>query len=258
MQVVVQLDELHQVAIGRGPRDVQPGRLEAVAVGVVDLVAVPVTLRDGRGAVQLGDHAVLGKLRRIGAEPHGAAQVGIAGDRVDLFGHRGDDRVRGLGVELAGGGVRDSGQVAGHLDDRALQAQAQPEEGQSGLAGVPDRSDLALHAADPEAAGDADGVHPGEGVTRPLGGGAGVGGDPLHVDLDAVGVAAGVQRLGHRQVGVGQVDVLADQGDGELLGGVLDAVQQVVPDRPVHIAEEHREPLDDVGVQSLAVQHLRV
>ena len=38
-----------------------------------------------------------------------------------------------------------------------------------------------------------------------------VGGDPAQVHLGVVGEAAGAQRLGHRQVGVGEVDVLADQ-----------------------------------------------
>ena len=84
-----------------------------------------------------------------------------------------------------------------------------------------------------------------------------VGLDPAHLDPAAVGEPARAQRLGHRQVGVGQVDVLADQGDGHLVLGVVDAVEQVAPHRPVDVVERQPEPADHVGVQALAVQHLR-
>ena len=84
-----------------------------------------------------------------------------------------------------------------------------------------------------------------------------VGGDPLDLDPGLVGETAGAQRLGDREVGVGQVDVLADQRDGDLVVGVVDAVQQVVPGRPVHVAERQVQLADDVGVQALGVQHLR-
>ena len=53
---------------------------------------------------------------------------------------------------------------------------------------------------------------------RALGGLAVVAGHPADVDLGVVGEPAGAQRLGRRQVGVGQVDVLADQRDGDAAG----------------------------------------
>ena len=65
------------------------------------------------------------------------------------------------------------------------------------------------------------------------------------------------QRLGRRQVRVGQVHVLADQGDGDRAGRAVHPAQQVVPGRPVDVVERKLELADDVGVQALAVQHLR-
>ena len=53
-----------------------------------------------------------------------------------------------------------------------------------------------------------------------------------------------------------QVDVLADQGDGDLLLRVVHPLQQVVPRGPVDVAERQPEASYDVGVQPLAVQHL--
>ena len=80
------------------------------------------------------------------------------------------------------------------------------------LAGEAGGGDLALDAAEPEAAGDHDAVEVAE---APLGEQAlgVVGRDPVDLDLGAARVPAVLQRLGHREVGVGQVDVLADQPD---------------------------------------------
>ncbi len=69
-------------------------------------------------------------------------------------------------VELGGVGVRDAGQVAGRLDDDALQAEAQPEQRDALLAGVGDGGDLALDTAVAEAAGHADRVHVGRAAPR--------------------------------------------------------------------------------------------
>ncbi len=48
----------------------------------------------------------------------------------------------------------DAGQVAGRLDDHALHAEADAEQRDLVLPGVPDRADLALDAAHAEPAGD--------------------------------------------------------------------------------------------------------
>ena len=83
-----------------------------------------------------------------------------------------------------------------------------------------------------------------------------VGGHPAHLDLGAVFEPAGAQRLGDRQVRVGQVDVLADQRDPHGLLRLVHPAQQVVPLGPVDVAERQVEPAHHVGVEFLAVQHL--
>ena len=104
--------------------------------------------------------------------------------------------MRRVRVELRAVRVGQPGQVAGHLDDHALQAQAQSEDRDAVLARVPDRADLALDAADPEPARD---QHPVDALE--FGGGAvgilaGVADHPADVHLRVVGEAAGLQRLG--------------------------------------------------------------
>ena len=123
-------------------------------------------------------------------------------------------------------------------------------------AGVGQRAELALDPADPESPGHADRVDVAE-----VAGGAGrglalVGGDPAQVHPGLVREAAGPQGLDHRQVGVGQVDVLADQADRDLLLRMVHAAEQVVPRGPVDVTKGQRQTAYDVGVEALAVQHL--
>ncbi len=56
-----QLHELHQGAVRGGAGEDQSRLGELIAVGVVDLVAVPVALGDQRAAVGLRDHGALEK-----------------------------------------------------------------------------------------------------------------------------------------------------------------------------------------------------
>ena len=153
--------------------------------------------------------------------------------------------------------VLEAEHAAAVLDHHALQAEAQAQGRDAVGAGVGERAELALETAHAEAAGHAHGVD----VLQVLGstgrGLALVGGDPAQVDLGLVGEPAGPERLGDGQVGVVEVDVLADERDDDLLLRVVHPAQQVVPDGPVDVAEGQVEASYDVGVEPLAVQHLR-
>ena len=152
--------------------------------------------------------------------------------------------------------VGDAGDVAGELDHHALQPEADPEGGHAALAGPLQGAELALDPPDAEATGHEHRVDPAEGLLRAGLGLALVAGDPADAHLGVVVEAAGAHRLGDREVGVGQVDVLADQGDLDVVLGVVHPAQQLVPVGPVDVAERQAEPADDVGVQALGVQDL--
>ena len=132
-------------------------------------------------------------------------------------------------VELQRVGAVQAGQVPGHLDRHALQAEAQAQGRDAVLAGVPGRADLAFDAADAEAAGDDDAVDAGQRRGRAGRADALVAGHPAQLDPGPVGEAGRPDRLADRQVRVGQVDVLADQRDGDRLPRVVHPVEQVVP-----------------------------
>ena len=105
-------------------------------------------------------------------------------DDVALLVHEVDDRVRRVRVELARVGAGEAAHVAGELDHRALQPEAQAEERDLVLAGEAGGGDLALDAAEAEAAGDHDAVEVAEAALgeQPLGV---VGRDPVDLDLRA-------------------------------------------------------------------------
>ena len=118
-------------------------------------------------------------------------------------------------VELGRVGARRADHVTGELDDAALQPEAEPEVRDAVLAGVARGEDLALDAAVPEAAGHQDAGDAGQSGCDVLGRQR-LRVDPAHADVALVRPAGMAKRLGHREVGVGQLDVLADERDLEL------------------------------------------
>ena len=98
---------------GDMPAEAHAVLLEPVLVGGVDLVAVAVAFGDFRRAVDLRDAAAALERRRIGAEPHGAAEIAVGGALLQLvalepFGHQADHRLRGR-AELGRVGLVDAG-----------------------------------------------------------------------------------------------------------------------------------------------------
>ena len=120
-------------------------------------------------------------------------------------------------VELAGVGPLKAQDVAGVLDRHALQAEAKAQAGDVVLPGEAGRRDLALHPALAEAARDHDAVQVPEAIFTQ---------QALHVlslnpvDLNRSPVVdpGVVQRFDHRQVGVDQAHVLADEADTNRCG----------------------------------------
>ena len=182
------------------PEKTRPGGLELLAVVVVDLVAVPVPLLDPGLAVGLPDD----RARRRGRPDRDPAAWCRRGRRRPrrrlLLLHGGDHRLGAVGVELRRGGLLEARDVAGVLDDHALQAQAQAEGRDAVGAGV-----ASARRACPRARGRRS-----RRARRSRRRRAGAGGrprrsahssegDPPDVDLGVVGEAAGPQRLARRR-----------------------------------------------------------
>src|SRR5699024_12158888 len=89
------------------------------------------------------------------------------------------------------------------------------------LTRVSDRAGFALYATRSETTGHKDTVDIAELCGSTGGGGTVVTGHPANIDPGVGGKTTGAQCLGDRQIGVGQIDVLADQGDGDLVVGLV-------------------------------------
>ena len=174
--------------------------------------------------------------RRIGAEPHGAAEIAVGGallQRVALqpFGHQADHRL-GRRRELGRVGLGDAAQIARRLDHRHLHAEADAEIRHVALARELRRADFSLGAALAEAARHQDAVDVLEERRRVLLL-EHLGLDPVEIDLDLVGDAAMRERLDQRFVGVLHAGVLADDGDGDVAFRIADALVDQLPAREV-------------------------
>jgi hypothetical protein len=164
--------------------------------------------------------------------------------------------MRRRGIELRRVRIGQSGEIASDVDHHALQTQAQAERGDAVGARIGNRPDLALDAAYPEPTRDHHGVHVGQLVRDATAGLTVVGGHPPGLDMRLVGEPPSPHGLGDRQVRVGQVDVLPDQGDRHRLPGLVHAVEQIRPLGPVDITEGQTETANDVGVQAFGMQNL--
>ena len=161
-----------------------------------------------------------------------------------------------LGVELTRVGAGETEDVAGELDRHDLHPQAQAQTRDAVLPGVAGRCDLALHTPLAEAARQHDAVEPGHrlGHQQTL---DVVGHDPGDLEIHLMIERCMTKRLGHRQVGVGQADILADETDPQRFPGVLDPLHQVLPLGQIGLALVDPEESTDVGVETGVMHHQR-
>ena len=78
--------------------------------------------------------------------------------------------------------------------------------------------------------------------------------DPMDVDLETMGKPAMVEGLLEADIGVLQAGVFSDQGDVDLIFGMMDAVDQGLPLLQILLARSQAQLLEDDGVQAFAVE----
>ena len=189
-------------------------------------------------------------LAGIAAQPQGAALV----DVFVLVGHKVNDLVQAVLVELAGVGVLDAAHVPAELDDGDLHTQADAQEGHVALPGVLGGQHHPLDAPGPKAAGDEDAVGvPQAGGHVLLGEGLGI--HPVDLHPGAVVIARVAQGLHHREVGVVQLHILAHQGNAGQLLPAADALYHLQPLGHVRLGGLQLQlPADNVG-EVVLLQH---
>lgn len=255
-----QLHHFRQVFRRRARRDDHPGLFQLRHVVVVHFVAMTMALVDLRTIDLRCLRAGLDR-HALRAQAHGAAQVGVgraffnAAVAILPFGDQRHHRMLGLKVEFRAVGVLHAGHVAGELDDGQLHPQADAQVRHGLLAGVLDRADLAFRAALAEAARHQDRVERFQHLRMARLQLFGI--DVLDVDARR-GVQPGMaQRLDQRLVRLGEVDILADHADGDLVLRVLQRVHHARPHGQVGRRCIDAQLLADDAVEALLVEHLR-
>ena len=196
-------------------------------VEAVELEAVAMPLVDERGAVDPLGQRSRRQLAGVAAETHRAAQFVDAEQIAQLVDHL----VRRVLVDLGGIGAVEPADVAREFDGRPLEAVADAEERDAVLARVLGRLHHAARAARAESAGHQDAVRAVEQRRCRLRVPSASASTQFSRTLSAMGEAAVEHRLVEALVGVLVAGVLADDVNGELVGRVLDAIDELLPRR---------------------------
>ena len=232
----------------------QTNRFQLIAVIIVHLETVTVALRNLGLPIGLGNNRTFLKDRGVCAQSHGSAQIAIALNNVDLRIHGVNNRIRRLGIHFRRGSSSQAQQVTRGLDHHALQAQAQSQGRDLVLACPTQRTQLAFNASDTKTAGDDDRINATQSLLRALGGFTGIGGNPTQVNASVIRKATVLHGLGNRKVSIVQVNVLTNQRNLNAVLRRFNALKQLVPLAPVHVAESQAKTLNKEGIQALAMQ----
>ena len=149
MPVIRQFHRFYDAPVRRSATQHHAVLGDDFTVIVVKFIAVAMALVNERLAVAGLQQSAGHNLAGIAAQAHGAAEGNIA----ILIGHEVDDRVRAIGIELAGVGTGQAADVSGKFDDRNLHAQADAKIGNILLTGIAAGRDHAFDAAFAKAAG---------------------------------------------------------------------------------------------------------
>src|SRR5262245_28459440 len=251
--MVLVLDHLRQQSVRRHAGKPHAVLLEATAITGIDLVAVAVALGNLGGAIiDLVRAAAPLQQRRIGPEPHGAAEFAVDAAPLELvalhpLGHQADHRFR-RGAELSRICFLDAAEIARRLYHGHLHPETDPEIRDLALARELRRLDFPFGTALPEAAGDENSVHVLQKRRRILAL-EHLGLDPVEIHANLVGDAAVGERLDQRLIGVLETGIFAHVGDRHVAFRIADALVDEPPAVEIRLS---------FGLQSERRQHFAV
>src|SRR3954447_14253119 len=250
--MVRELDHLDEAALLERARDHETCLDELRPEGVVDLVAVAMALVDDALAIGgVGARPVL-NVDGVGAEAHRAAEI------LDLLllGQEVDHGVGRLRVHLRRVGAVEPDDVPCELGDGDVHAEADSEVRNVALASDAAGGDLPLPPARPEPTGNENAVGALK-LPRGFFDTHALRVHPSHVDVRPVVDARVLQGLVDGEVGVLELDVLADEGDLDVAVALRDAAGKVFPVPQLDGFVRQAELRAGERVQALVTKRLR-
>ena len=156
-----------------------------------------------------------------------------------------DDLVGCVGRAFGGVGIREAAHVARELDGRPLEPVADAEKRDPPLPRASGRAHHAARAAIAEPAGHQDAHRRPSSSRGPSSCLQRLGIDPRDVDAQPMLEPAVGQRFVEALVGILQPDVLADDVNRDLVVGVADAIDQIVPLGPSALGRRQMQAFQD-------------
>src|SRR6267143_301160 len=255
-----QLDHFAQLLALGEAGNAQALVLQSLHVLIVDLIAVAVAFVDHVRSVDLAREAPGLERGALSAQAHRPSEIGLFVAALDAtvallpLGHERDHRVRRVAVEFRAVRAREADDVSREFDHCELHAQADAEIWDLVLARVLDSLHHAFNAALAEAPGDEYRVHALQQRADAflL--------DDFRIHVTDVDPAARMdsrmnQRFVERLVGIGEIDVLADHRDGDLVLRMLERLDQLFPRPELGGLGDDAELVADDFIQHLLVQH---
>ena len=233
--LVLQLNDLHQIIIRRSAADHQPLCFKLFTKFIIKFIAVTVALVYIINTIGLPGKSVFHQTAGIGAKAQGAALFRILVPGLHLISalikpllHQINHRMFGLAVKLDAVGIFHA-DGAGKFDHGKLHAQTNTKERNFILAGISDGPYLPLNAAMTKAAGHQNAMTAGQklfslATLQILG---------VHITEfnlgGIIGHTAMHKGLMQTLVGFGQINILTDNRDQNLMFGLLDLLHQILP-----------------------------
>ena len=224
----------------------------------IGLIAVAMALGH-HVAVDFVRQRALDDVRTLGAQAHGAAQIGIFIPGFDTavfvfpFGDQGDDRIRAVGVKFSAVGVFQPGHMAGEFDGGDLHPEADAQIRHLVFTRKTGGTNFAFDAANTKATRYQDGVKLGQLCHVVRGDGFRV--DVVDLDAHMVFHAGVANRFIERFVAVTEFHILADHDDVDVALRVCGFIHQVIPAFQVRRRRVQAQFVADQPVQALFVQH---
>lgn len=244
VRVIGEFDNLDEAFFFGNGSDDQASFFELLSVGGIKFVTMAVSFMDGVGfPIEGMGLRVWFKSGFTRAKSHGPPQVGDS----FLFFLKANDGVGALRGELSGAGAFEPADIAGEFDGGDLHTEANAKIGDLILPGISCSADFSFDAPVPESSGNENTIKAGEElfilIILEI-----FSVDPEDIDPCPVRCSGDCEGLIDGFVSILEFDIFSDHSDGDVGGGIDDAVDKILPGAQVRSFRAEAQSIGDQAV----------